>query len=1096
MIAQIVISATDKASGVLKNVSEKTDDLSSKWQKFAGLAAAGGATAFLVNLVKNSIEAADALNDLSAGTGVAVDVLSGYQVAAKTAGVSNEELAKGLNKLSVAQVTADGDTKAFDRTFGRLGVTLREQNGELKNTDKMLGDVADAFVGLEDGPAKTALGVDLFGKSWLKLAPILAGGSDGLREAREIAQDLGLVLDKETAEAAGRTADIFDILGMASGGLGNQIMKKVLPTVEGLAQMFLESKRQGNAMEGALDGLVVVFKGVVTGGLVVTEVFKNLGTIAGGVVAGVMRAVDGDFKGAASAMSGAFSDVKKSNVEMDKTLTKLWDDTLPKVSEKTIATARSLKAQKDTSEDATKATKDLSDGLDALEKSQRATSSALAEAGVSRLKIQLESEDKLLKQSYVNRAITDGEYYDAKASAARRVFDAQITLLQNQKVEEEKAQAAFLARSAVAGLAEKDRNKLLQEAEGTKQKIIKVDQDIFKLTMETTSAIAAQGFEIEANWFKSEAAAASAAKELVAYKQSLSDQVTETRAYVDLLGIAPEKLERINALRTFDKETAKLVYDIQVATNDLQSLQIIWGEKEGQLRGKEIADRLVINEGKLQSRTATRSVLDAQLETNEATKEQISLLQKINGYTQSWLESWFSGKSLIKAVGDTLKREIISTLAELASKRIVIPIIGGLLGISGSAMAGVTSGASGLLGGLTGTSGIMSGLGTLISTLGPIAAVAGVLSSLDKKGGGPKTEGGYSTGGGLLIRGGGVADAEAGAAARSITAQYASIMGALGRQGQTLNAAVQFSQDNGAGGDALTQLQVAANLGGRNVFNLNPNYMENVGRGADALKAGITINSLRAVVAALQNSELDSASAAYIGRINLVTDSAEQLQTALDKLTSITTVTRAVEGLGGVFSSFAALSIEARDGFLSLVGGVEAFASKTKTFTENYYSEAEQAALAARSIAAQLRAAGITGDLTSRGDLRSLLDSQNLATETSRVQAAALLNVSSEFSSLATYLQANNTTLNTLAGAGITSAFVDAAAAQAQQANAQAETQNQTQRNIEQLARDQVAAIKTAAEEQIAAIVRVIVSTSDTADSLRRLSTVGIKVLV
>jgi hypothetical protein len=1137
VLAQIVIAAQDKASGVFDTVANKANGLGQTYGKLMGLLSAGGSVAYLANLVHQSIQAADAANDLSTATGVAVETITGYSVAAKTVGMSNEDLAKGFNKLTVAQVDADTNTEKYSKTFGRLGVTLRDQSGALKATDALINDVADAFGELEDGPTKTALGIEIFGKSWLKMAPLLAMGSEGLEDARQIAEDLGLVLDKKTADAAGRTADLFDILGMSGQGMGNQLMAKVLPTVEGLAQMFLEGKRSGGMLDQAMDGLVIAFKGVVSGGLIVTEVLKSLGTIAGGVVSAVMRAMSGDFSGAASAMSGAFTAVKKSNDELDGTLTKLWDDTLPKVSNGALDVVKKKRELEKATTDNTRATKAESDGLEALEKAQRATALAMGQAAIDRAKTEADAFGKMLAQQHSARLLSDGEYYDARARLSTETNALQMGQIASMRATEQTAYDEAITKASATGLALKDKNKILQDAEGIKQKLIKLDNDEYKLAAEKLTQEHAWGAEVEANWIKADEAARSNARSLIDQKQSLADSVDEAGRWVAQLGLAPSALERINSLRSFDKDTAKLRLQLERDLYDVEQ-----DREQGRTASKEALARIEINTALVAQRSATRAALDAQMQLNEATREQMDVLGRIQGLVGGIWDAWASGKSLIKTLGDTLKKEIGEYLKELATKRVVIPIIGSMLGMSGSAIAGVTGGPSSLLGSLMGSAGgggmggmlgtamgamgsfgsglgagfgallgesglmgalsmgttaigaggIAAGLGTLAGALGPLALGVMALAGLDNKGGGPKTEGGYATGGGLLIRRGGVADAEAATSARAIAAQYSNIMRLLGKQAGTLDAAVQFSMDNGAGGDANTQLQVAASLNGRSVFNLNPSYLENIGRGSDALKEAITRNSLRAVVEALRASDLDGASASFVAQIDTTTSSVDALQNALSQLTSLTAAAQAVEGFGGVFTRFGQLSIEARNSFTGLVGGVEAFVAKAQGFVANYYSESEQNALTAQRVSGSLSAAGISTDLRDRAGLRSLLDRETLDTPESRARAAALLNVQGDFARLADYLGTQNTSLQALAAQAPVTALANTMAASAQDAQAAAAAQAQMQTDMLQVARDQLAAAQAASQAQIEALVRVITNTGDTARALDQIARVGI----
>ena len=77
--------------------------------------------------------------------------------------------------------------------FKALGISVQDANKNLKSSDQVLLEVANAFSKFEDGTTKTALAIAIFGRAGADLIPLLNQGADGIRKMQEQAQRLGLV---------------------------------------------------------------------------------------------------------------------------------------------------------------------------------------------------------------------------------------------------------------------------------------------------------------------------------------------------------------------------------------------------------------------------------------------------------------------------------------------------------------------------------------------------------------------------------------------------------------------------------------------------------------------------------------------------------------------------------------------------------------------------------------------------------------------------------------------------------------------------------------------------------------------------------------
>lgn len=203
------------------------------------IGAAAGVT--LIDLAKRALDYAGSLQEVSQQLGVTAEDLQVYRYAASQAGIDQEIMEKGLQKLTLtlgkAQLGADKPTKAFEA----LGLSLEKLQG--KTAGEAIPLIADALAKIPDPAKRAALEVELFGKAGQRLDGLLAGGAAGISALAIEARQLGLVLsDKEIAEAD-RTADK---LAQVKAVLEANIARGVVDNADAIYQL-------GNAL-GALIG--------------------------------------------------------------------------------------------------------------------------------------------------------------------------------------------------------------------------------------------------------------------------------------------------------------------------------------------------------------------------------------------------------------------------------------------------------------------------------------------------------------------------------------------------------------------------------------------------------------------------------------------------------------------------------------------------------------------------------------------------------------------------------------------------------------------------------------------------------------------------
>lgn len=249
-----------------------------------GLAAAGAAAATAgaaIGLaVKGALDEADELSKLSSKIGVPIEDLSRLKYAADLSGVSIQGVANGFKKLSTNLNEAVTGNQSAGELFTQLGVAATNADGSLRSSSAVLLDVADKFAAMEDGAQKTALAVQLFGKSGLDLIPLLNGGAAGLKQMTDEADALGLTISSETGKAAEEFNDNISRLQATLTGLVNQITANLAPTLARISDFLVQ-------VSTAFRGLSPEVQTFISVGAALTVALAALAVPLGLVVAGI-----------------------------------------------------------------------------------------------------------------------------------------------------------------------------------------------------------------------------------------------------------------------------------------------------------------------------------------------------------------------------------------------------------------------------------------------------------------------------------------------------------------------------------------------------------------------------------------------------------------------------------------------------------------------------------------------------------------------------------------------------------------------------------------------------------------------------------------
>ncbi len=199
---------------------------------FLALSAATG----IGMLVKGAIDAGDQLNKLSQKVGVSVESLSGLKLGAELADVSMESFARGM--------------KGFNTAIAEAGDASSQSAGIFRAPEVALRQTADAFKRMEDGAVKTALAVQLFGKSGMDMIPFLNAGSEGMDKATRQARAFGVQIGADFAAKAEQFNDNMKLIGKGAQAMGLAIAEHAVGGLAMLTANIVKATESGQKWTG------------------------------------------------------------------------------------------------------------------------------------------------------------------------------------------------------------------------------------------------------------------------------------------------------------------------------------------------------------------------------------------------------------------------------------------------------------------------------------------------------------------------------------------------------------------------------------------------------------------------------------------------------------------------------------------------------------------------------------------------------------------------------------------------------------------------------------------------------------------------------
>ncbi|KFN92450.1 hypothetical protein TMUPMC115_0962 [Tetragenococcus muriaticus PMC-11-5] len=231
----------------VQDTGKKVSSVGKRWTRVTsavagGVAALGGS---LFGLTSKATQAADKIAKGAEKMGVSTDFYQESAYWASQNGISQEQMEKAVGRLNQRMGKAVDGNEKYAEALEKLGVDLGAvEDGSLSTEDAMAQSIT-TLSEMDNENKKAALATEMFGTRMARdLLPALNDGSLSMEEAREKAQELGLVMGGEQLEKAEEFQDSMDDVKRSLSAVGMEIGLELMPYFQQMLDWIIDNMPQ------------------------------------------------------------------------------------------------------------------------------------------------------------------------------------------------------------------------------------------------------------------------------------------------------------------------------------------------------------------------------------------------------------------------------------------------------------------------------------------------------------------------------------------------------------------------------------------------------------------------------------------------------------------------------------------------------------------------------------------------------------------------------------------------------------------------------------------------------------------------------------
>lgn len=267
-----------------------------KWGAAAAAVAVGG----LAALIRSTANVVDQMTKKARAVGLATEAIFEMEHVANITGVSVDQLAMAVQRAERFVGDAAVRGGEYTRALELMGLQTRELAN--MNAEERFWAIAEAIQGIEDPTLRTSLAMQALGRQGAQMLRLMGDNADAIRDLRQEARDLGLVVDAFDAHQIEQFNDNVTRLRGLWTGFARQLTAELAPVLVAITdELFHMAKQAGGTQRlatsafemiakaagfvaDALDGIRRVFLAVGEGSAVFVLTFQRDMVAAGDAV--------------------------------------------------------------------------------------------------------------------------------------------------------------------------------------------------------------------------------------------------------------------------------------------------------------------------------------------------------------------------------------------------------------------------------------------------------------------------------------------------------------------------------------------------------------------------------------------------------------------------------------------------------------------------------------------------------------------------------------------------------------------------------------------------------------------------------------------
>ncbi len=304
---------TGRASKIMEKRAREIEAQAKKIGTAIGLGLATAATG-LVAFIDRQANSIARLQDLAEQAGDTAEAFGSLSKASAVSGVSLDTVAAASVKLtaSLSKMGEDGGPAAD--AIKALGLNF-EQFAKLSPVSQIEA-VANALAKFEDGAAKTAVAVALFGRSGAELLPFLNDLADGAERQIALTEEQIQAANAYT-EQVGALKGELNLLAQTTAASLIPQLSAMLKKVDDAIKYFARFGEESTFLAKVLRGVEIVFETLTVLAANVAFVFKATGREIGAIAAQMVALAKLDFSGFRAIGDAVKEDAARARAELD-----------------------------------------------------------------------------------------------------------------------------------------------------------------------------------------------------------------------------------------------------------------------------------------------------------------------------------------------------------------------------------------------------------------------------------------------------------------------------------------------------------------------------------------------------------------------------------------------------------------------------------------------------------------------------------------------------------------------------------------------------------------------------------------------------------